>query len=105
MKAIFSEIRRIRGQAEVDLEARVQDLADRLRLAVLPDEVYAALLTADDAQIDLRGGAGPGAASDRAGRGRVRAGRTRLRAGIDSGAEPFTLAIEDANLSRSSGSW
>lgn len=100
VKAIFSEIRRIRGQGEVDLEARVQNLADRVRLAVLPDEVYAALLTADDAQIVYAEEQALALLQIVLGEDVFERDVPRLRAGIDSGAEPFTLAIEDANLSR-----
>ncbi|MBY6276332.1 MAG: phosphohydrolase [Symbiobacterium thermophilum] len=100
VKAIFTEVRRIRGQTETDLEARVQNLADRVRLTVLPDEVYTAALTATDAQIDGAEEQALALLQTALGEDVYERDVPRIKAGIDSGAEPFTLAVEDPNLAQ-----
>ncbi len=100
VKAIFTEIRRIRGQSEVDLETRVQNLADRIRLTVLPEEVYEALLTAGDAQIAAAEDEALGLLQTALGEDVFERDVARVKAGIDSGAEPFTLSIADPALAQ-----
>lgn len=98
--AVFSNLRRVRGQTEIDVAVRAQDLADRLRLTVVPTEVYAALLTADDAQIEHIEAQALALLETALGEDVLERDVTRIKAGIDSGAEPFTLDIDDPDLSQ-----
>nr|WP_245302048.1 HDIG domain-containing metalloprotein [Symbiobacterium terraclitae] len=97
---IFTEIRRVRGLTDVDAASRTQDLADRIRLSVLPPETYAALLTVDDALVDAAEAQALALLQTALGEDVYPRDVTRIKGGIESGAAPFTLDLGDPALTQ-----
>ena len=97
---VFNEVRRFRSRADEDPASRVQELADRIRLSVVPIEAYLTLLTVDDAALNDAEAQAVALLQTSLGEDVYDRDVTRIKAGIDSGAEPFTLTIEDADLAQ-----
>jgi len=100
VKAVFAEVRRIRGQTDVDVATRAENLADRVRLAVVPTEAYEALLTAADAQIVYAEEQALALLQTALGEDVYERDVPRIKTGIESGAEPFTLGIDHPALAQ-----
>ncbi|MFZ5826062.1 MAG: HD family phosphohydrolase [Bacillota bacterium] len=98
IQAAFREVRLVRALAGQDVKAKVQELANRIKLGALPTDTYAALLTVEEAQLDAAQQEGLEIIRDSLSGGVDEKEVARIRERIDQEAEPFVFDIKDPAL-------
>lgn len=98
VKGAFKEIRRVQALTGVEDAAKVQDLADSIRLGVIPPDVYATLLSLDEAALSAAETEALTLLQSALGEEVYERDVARIKELIDQGTEPFDLGLEDPSV-------